>query len=288
MIPQLPYDLLKEIVDIVASTRDYRSLFSLSLTCKTILVLSRAHIFSTMTLVPRDWDRLSATATPQSYRLGSLSINRQLFRVKIVEALVRSSPGILRYVRTLHLQSHQSNYNDAAFIDLLSKFSNLSTLTIGSYENVAGQVIDPYKPKRSWNSFPQSYQDSIAQLIRRSPIEKLSFDSLGDIPTSALKNCSNLMNLSLYCSTFSSYDHPGSLSCLPACSIPIELKELYFRYDITAARPLLDFAAGPPIVNPATLETFVFELHSASENGREHEIVKDATCLEDLIISDPS
>ncbi len=278
----LAYDIIAEIVDILADTDDYRSLFELSATCKSILHLCRARIFSVMTLVPRNWDGLSRT---KSFRFRSFLINRTLFRVRAVEDLVESCPSILNYVRTLHLQSHQSNYHDTAYLGLLSMFDNLSSLSIQSYEDIVGSRIDPFKPKQSWTTFPESYRSSLVQLIQRSPIRKLFLTNVADIPRSILQPCRNLIHLTLYCATFSSDSNSRS----PIS--PIQLKELFFRYDIEAASPLLNSSSSSgstPIIDPASLETLAIELHDVHENGYEHEIVKNVSDLENLIIFDPS
>ncbi|KJA18901.1 hypothetical protein HYPSUDRAFT_204995 [Hypholoma sublateritium FD-334 SS-4] len=278
----LPYDIIAEIVDTLADTDNYRSLFDLSATCKSILHLCRAHIFSVMTLVPRNWDGLSRT---KSYRLRSFLINRTLFRVKTVEDLVESCPSVLKYVRTLHLQSHQSNYHDVAYLNLLSKFNDLSSLSIASYEDIVGYRIDPYKPKQNWSSFPESYRSSLMQLVQRSPVQKLFLNNIAEIPRSILQPCGDLIHLSLYCATFSSDD-----SLKPPIN-PIQLKELFFRYDIEAASPLLDSHSshGSSIIDPGSLESLGIELHDVNiESGSEREIVKNVSDLENLIISDPT
>lgn len=277
----LPYDIIAEIVDILADTDNYRPLFELSATCKSILHLCRAHIFSVMTLVPRNWDGLSRT---KSFRFRSFLINRTLFRIKTVEDLVESCPSVLKYVRTLHLQSHQSNYRDTAYLKLLSRFNDLSSLSIASYEDIVGSRIDPYKPKQSWTSFPESYRTSLLQLIQRSPVQKLFLSNIAEIPRAVLQPCGNLIHLSLYCATFSSDDSSRS----PIN--PIQLKELFFRYDIEAASPLLDNnnSSGSSTIDPGSLESLGIELYDVAECGSEHEIVKNVSDLENLIISDPS
>lgn len=289
----LPYDIFNEIADIIrrgGETGDYRTLYTMSLTCRSMLQLCRKYLFYEMTLEPRNMDDASHTASVRKFGLRSLKSNPAVFRLKIVERLVESSPDILKNVRRLFFESHQSNYNDTALISLMSKFDNLKSLSIAAHESVDDHLSHFFQPQHSWKSLPQSYQLALVQLIHRSPLHELAFDNYGDIPMGILLPVGSLVNLSLSRTTFSS-----SNLILPSTSIfneptrPVLLKELWTKYHITDIAPLLnqDSPYGHPIIDPAALKSLYIELRNVDAAAWDHNMLKNISNLECLYFSNP-
>ncbi|KAF9476128.1 hypothetical protein BDN70DRAFT_190996 [Pholiota conissans] len=155
----LPYDVLENISEIIkedGGVGDYRTLYTMSLTCRNMLEICRKQLFYEMVLVPRSWDSLSYTTTPRSFRLKMIAQNPTMFRIKDVERLVESNSDILK-----------------------NKFDNLQFLSI---EESFWKTSEHLPSHLSWNSLPSSYQLALAQLIRRSPLRSLSLNEYKDIP----------------------------------------------------------------------------------------------------------
>lgn len=289
----LPYDIINEIVDIIrqdADTLDSKVLYTMSLTCRSILQLCRKHLFYEMTLEPRKMDDVSHTTSFMQFRLESLKRNPAVFRIKTVERLVESSPDILKNVRRLFLESHQSNYNDTALIALLSKFDNLVSLSITARDSFDDDTSDFFQSNHSWNSLSKTYQFALVQLIHRSPLTDLAFDNYGDIPSDIFLPFGNLLILSLSRTTFSSNNLIlPSMSILTRPTRPLQLKELWVKYYISDIAPLLDqeSAYGQSIIDPAALKSLTIELRTVESVTWDRNMLKDISNLDNLFITNP-
>ncbi|KAF8175782.1 hypothetical protein BJ912DRAFT_1147038 [Pholiota molesta] len=292
----LPYDIFDDIVDIIrqrGQTGDFRTLYTMSITCRSMLQLCRKYLFYEMTLQPRNMDDVSHIASNRKFRLRSLKPNPTVFRLKIVKRLVESSPDILKNVRRLFFESHPSNYNDTALISLMSKFDNLNFLSIATHESIDNDILHFFQPNHSWNSLPQSYQLALVQLIRRSPLHELAFDDYGDIPSDILLPVASLINLSLCRTTFSSSNLISpSISIFNKPTRPLMLKELWTKYHLADIAPLLSQhpTYGHSIIDPAALKSLNFELRNvdnAAWDDWDHNMLKNISNLECLFFSNP-
>ncbi|KAF8175781.1 hypothetical protein BJ912DRAFT_1064170 [Pholiota molesta] len=284
----LPYDIFNEIVNITrqgGQSGDYRTLYAMSITCRSMLQLCRKYLFYEMILEPRNMDDASLSVRNKL----RYQPNPAVFRLKILERLVESSPDILKNVRRLFFESHPSNYNDTALISLISKFDNLKFLSIATHKSSDSETPYFSQPNHSWNSLPQPYQLALAQLIHRSPLHELAFDNYGDIPSDILLPVGSLVNLSLSRTTFSSINFISpSTSIFNEPTRPLPLKELQTKYHIANIAPLLNQHStyGHPIIDPAALKSLSFE-RNVNAAAWDHNILKNISNLECLFFSNP-
>lgn len=117
MSNSLPFDVLQGIVESLSAlqTIDRGTLFKLSLTCRWLLPVCRKHIFSAISLQPRSIDNDDPAK--------SRALNQNQLRISItnMELLTTSSPSVIGWVRSLHLELSNANVHDVVLVHLLDK-----------------------------------------------------------------------------------------------------------------------------------------------------------------------
>ncbi|KAF9476120.1 hypothetical protein BDN70DRAFT_995916 [Pholiota conissans] len=275
----IPYDIFTEIAQLIRrgnELEDFRTLYAMSQTSRTMLLICRQQLFREIALAPQTWDSLSPDVYRQNLASTSISKPEVLFRIKSIKLLVDSSPDVLKNVRTLHIYSHQSNHNDATLDALLPQFEDLQSLTI---EPSDAFEITP------WNSLAPTYRSSLLQLIHRSPLRNLSVGGYEDIPLDILLPLRSLVSLSLNTTTFSSEISTVSLSISHASLAPLQIKDLKITGVVHKNMGLLEQDAGQehPIIDPSALRSLSIQ---PADYGQQWDVnaLKKMTNLEYLAI----
>jgi len=191
----LPYDVLLLIVELLEDAP--HALYALSLTCHSVLHISRRTLFSTISLLP-------ANASPRDFDPAAQPAGRMLLPSKLT-SLLQSSPYIGSYVRTLFCYSNPSNFDEEAISELYCRFINVKEITLIHHFDLdpdSDETYDTtsmYLTQQDWTSIPISFQQALRRLFETSTLTAVSVYGFENIPTSIFSNPS-IEKLLLHCS----------------------------------------------------------------------------------------
>lgn len=143
-------------------------------------------------------------------RLGPINdFNVPLIRFRQLEHTLKSNEEIAGCIRTLHYNSHPSNFSGNHVVKLLDKLNQLETLRMIyciSLPVFGDQVEDNrtreddnyviYCAPVDWRRFPQGLQNSLVKLINLPSFRKLDMEHVVDFPAE-LSTSSRLQKLHL-------------------------------------------------------------------------------------------
>ena len=272
MSSTLPFDVLQDIVESLSQPRtiDRETLFKLSLTCRSLLPLCRKHIFSTISLQPRSFDKNDPAKRPWPPNQNILYIS-----ITNMELLTTSSPSVVDWVRTFHLGLNAANVHDAGLVHLLDKFSFLESLFLTILFN-----------QLYWANLPFPLQTALARIIKLQSVTSLSLSNLGTIPLSSILPLSNVTHLNVASCGFSLPDPNHEWGSNTA---PSQLTNFCIQRGFSSVLPLLEarYPNGFPVVDHSGLTLFSLQLQSDCEEYSAATFLAKLTSLQSLDMSSP-
>jgi hypothetical protein len=258
MSSSLPFDVLQGIVESLSApqTIDRGTLFKLSLTCRSLLPVCRKHIFSAISLQPRSFDNDDpAKSRPPNQNQLRISITN-------MELLTTSSPSVIDWVRSLHLELSNANVHDVGLVHLLDKIRFLEKILLSTLYESSSHVGDSLA--LHWIKFPFPLQAALARIIKLQSMSYLTLCDLGIIPLSSILPFSSVTHLNVFSSGFSppSPNHEWGSNAAPA-----QLKTFCVQRSFPSVLPLLEakYSNGSPVVDISDLSLLSLELGSDLE-----------------------
>ncbi|KIM44044.1 hypothetical protein M413DRAFT_25530 [Hebeloma cylindrosporum] len=276
MSSSLPFDILQGIVQALSApkTIDRATLFKLSMTCRSLLPVCRKHIFSAISLQPRSFDVDDPAKKPQVPNQNQLRIS-----ITNMELLTTSSPSIIDWVRSLHLEISIANVHDAGLVHLLDKVHFLEKFLLSN-------LPSPPDGPLLWTKFPNTLQVALSRVIKLKSVSYLTLSNLGIIPLSLILPLSNVTHLGVFSSGFSlsSPNHEWGLNTAPA-----SLKSFCIQRGFSSVLPLLEtrYPNGSPAVDLSDLTLFSLEPESDLEEHAAATFLEKLTSLQTLDMSSP-
>ena len=171
MLPDLPFDIVVLIIDIVGENEDTNLLKELSLVSHFFLQICRKHIFATVKL------------------RGAVPVYNIASSKKGFVELLKSRPDVVKYIRKL---AYKVSLNDDEDVDLLSPipflptFSRLNCLSITS------------NSPRDWNKLDSSLTSAFLHPMHIPTINHIDLSFIQNFPLSCLTPSVNLHRLDIF------------------------------------------------------------------------------------------
>ena len=117
-----------------------------------------------------------------------------------MELLTTSSPSVIDWVWSLHLELSNANVHDVDLVHLLDKMRFLEKILSTLYEpsSHAGDSLALH-----WTKFPFPLQAALARVIKLQSMSYLTLSNLGIIPLSSIFPFSSATHLNVFSCGFS-------------------------------------------------------------------------------------
>ena len=253
----LPLDVLLYIIDLLAvgDCGDFKSLQTLSQTCKSMVPLCRKHLFS------------------------SLAFGKGLNSIERFSDLLSKNPDIARYVKTLLynvIEDYENNIHDHIIDCEMNIFNILN-------ERSSLLSIDLSSEGSDWNDLPESIRSSLVFLIQLPTVTHLTINRFKGFPTTALSGCSNLIDLQLRDLELApnEVNHVIWRIEIPT---PVSLDISKNASGLLALLNSTSLHLDGPIVDLTRLQTAEFEVEYRDDIVQVNELIKMTTRLEHFIM----
>ena len=176
MPPDLPFDIIALIIDIVGENKDTKLLKELALVSHYFLEICSKHLFATVKL------------------RGAVPVYNIPSSKKGFVKLLKSRPDVVKYIRKLTYKVSRNDDEDVNLLPpilFLPTFSRLNCLSITSHS------------LRKWNKLDSSLTSAFLHLMHLPTINHIDLLLIRDFPLSCLTQSVNLLRLDLCrCSSF--------------------------------------------------------------------------------------
>ena len=264
MSPDLPFDVIAQIIDIVGENKDTELLKRLALVSHSFLQICSKHLFATVILKGAD----------PEYRIPSSK--------KGFVKLLRSRPDVVKYIRTLMYQvrdeydnrplsisqssTHPSeSEDDPILLNLLRTISRLNCLII-------------IASLQDWNTLDSSLTSALLHLMHLPTVNHIDLSYIKNFPMSSLTPCVNLHRL----------DISDLRSGSPEIVVPLEMmpkiREFHVLDSSRVTTKLLHAKTqdGRPAFNFMDLRLFLISLNRFEDEQIVRYLLQNAKLLEKL------
>ncbi|KAF5319579.1 hypothetical protein D9619_008490 [Psilocybe cf. subviscida] len=186
-------DILFTIIEEIGMqhTPDFDLLWAFCSTCRTLRPHAQKFLFHSISLELNTW----APCAP-GFSIGIFWEHMQF--------IVKGNPHVAAHVKNLQFRTGLTANIPPKVIDLLSQFTNLSTLRCGYEERYAG-----------WDILQESHKQWWESVVRLPSLTSLQIVNFWGMPISVIFPCMNLNALCIdECSTFSEPQSGGSLETI--------------------------------------------------------------------------
>jgi hypothetical protein len=193
MSPDLPFDIIALIIDVVGESKNTKLLKELALLSHSFLQICTKHLFATIDLHDANPD----------YHVASSK--------KGFVKLLKSRPDVVKYIRKLKYTVYDDDLLSPILPNLLRTISRLKCFKIDAF------MVD-------WNALDSSLTSAFLHLMQLPTINRIDLSCIRNFPLSGLTSSVNLLRLDM--SYLSSLQEDGSAEIVVQSEMMPKIREL--------------------------------------------------------------
>jgi len=200
VLKDIPLEIHDLIVGLLAEDGDTASIKALALCCRGSLPACRAHLFSTLDLVPQ-------YVRGQDCKIEYLTFIRKVDKLKSV---FDANPSLAHYVRNLTYMFLRCDFDDREIHQVLGSLTRVKVLVLRG----AHRDSTVYRTSVDWSTLTLGLRQAVIRIVQLPSLGQLCLDQVTNFPLTALVSSPSLAHLTIESADFEEGTVSGSSAAL--------------------------------------------------------------------------